>query len=68
MGVGVGVGEREAGALQLVHGDTRKGSTRYCNYLEDYRPCASGRPVVNAINTQFRDLINSELARWRLAV
>ena len=46
-----------------------KQSTRFGNYLEDCWPCASGLPGVNAIDTQLlRDLINSGLILWRLAV
>ena len=47
---------------------TCQGSTRYCNYLEDYWPCAGGLSAVNAIGTQLRDPINSGLTRWRMAV
>ena len=36
-------------------------STRYWNYLEVYWPCAGGLSAVNAIGTQLRDPINSEL-------
>ena len=38
------------------------------NYLEVYWPCASGLSAVNAIGTQLRDPINSELTRRRMAV
>ena len=50
----------------MVHGDLQKGSTRYWNYLENYWPCAGGLSAMNDIGTQLRDLINSELARWRM--
>ena len=36
--------------------------------LEDYWPCAGGLSVVIAIGTKLRDLINSGLTRWRMAV
>ena len=47
---------------------TRKGSTRYSNYIEDYcQPCAGGLSVVNAISTRLRDPIKSDLrTRWRI--
>ena len=38
------------------------------NYLEVYWPCAGRFSAVNAIGPQLRDPINSELARWRIAV
>ena len=38
------------------------------NYLEVYWPCAGGLSAVNAIGTQLRDLMNSGLTRWRMAV
>ena len=31
---------QKRGAQKLLHGDNGKGRTRYCNYLEDYWPCA----------------------------
>ena len=37
---------------------TKKGSTRYWKYLEDYWPCAGGLSAVNTIGMQLRDLIN----------
>ena len=43
-------------------------STRYWNNPEDYWPRDSGLSAVNAIGTQLRDQINSELTRLRLAV
>ena len=43
-------------------------TVRYWNYLEDYWPCAGVLSAGNAIGTQMRDLINSGLARWRVAV
>ena len=48
--------------------------TRYSSHLEnhdydyDYWLCAGGRSAVNAISTQLRDFIVSELDRWRLTV
>ena len=39
---------------------TCQGSIRYWNYLEDYRPCASGLSAVNAIGTQLRDPVNRD--------
>ena len=45
-----------------------KDSTRYRNYLDDYWLCAGGLSAVNAIGTRWRDPINSELTRWRMAV
>ena len=38
------------------------------NYLEVYWPCAGGLSAMNAIGTQLRDPINSELTRWRVLV
>ena len=38
------------------------------NYLDVYWPCAGELWAVNAIGTQLRDPINSELTRWRMAV
>ena len=38
------------------------------NYLEVYWPCAGGLSAANAIRTQLRDPINSELTRWCMAV
>ena len=58
----VGVG-KERRAHKLVHGDLQNGSTSYCNYLEDYWPCAGGFSTLNAIGTKVRDLINSGLTR-----
>ena len=40
---------------------TRRGSTRYWNYLEDFWPCAGGLSAINAIATQMHDPINSGL-------
>ena len=40
----------------MVHGDIWKGSTRYCNYLEDYW---CGISAAKVISMQLRDLINS---------
>ena len=47
---------------------TCKKATLARNYLEVYWPCAGGLSAVNAIGTQLRDLINSRLTRWCLAV
>ena len=38
------------------------------NRLKVYWPCAGGLSAVNAIGTQLRDPINSELTRWRMTV
>ena len=47
---------------------TCKSSTRYWNYFEDYWPCAGELSAANAIGTQLRDPITSELTKWRMAV
>ena len=38
------------------------------DYLENYWPCAGGFSVVKSWVTELRGLINSGLARWRMAV
>ena len=48
--------EKERGTV-MVRGGTCKGSTRL-DYFEVYWPCAGGLSAVNAIGTQWRDLIN----------
>ena len=73
----VGVG-KERHIKKKGHGETWKGSTSYWNCFEHYWACASGLSavcmvitysrVVNAIGRQMRDLVNLELARWRLTV
>ena len=35
---------------------------------DNYWPCAGGLSAMNAIDTQLRDLINSGLIRWRMAI
>ena len=52
----------------LIHGETSNGSTRHCNYLEVYWPCAGGPSAVNVIGTRLRDPLESGLIRWRLTV
>ena len=43
-------------------------STRYWDYLEDYRPCTGGLSAVNVVGTQLRNLINWGVTRWRFTV
>ena len=52
----------------MVHDDLPSKAVPVWDYLEVYSPCAGGLSAVNAIGTQLRDLINSGLARWRVAV
>ena len=59
---------QKKGAQYLVHGVTGIGGTRLSSYLEDYWPYTGVFPVVNAIGTHLRVVINSALARWRMAV
>ena len=47
---------------------TCQGSTRNWKYLDDYWSCAGGLSPVNAISTQLRDPINTDVTRWRMAV
>ena len=49
------------GAQELVHGHSRKGSTRNSNVLEDYRFRAGGFSAMNVIGTRLRDPVNSGL-------
>ena len=51
----------------MVHGDLPR-QHWFETTLEVYWSCAGGLSAVNAIGTHFRDPINSELTRWRMAV